>query len=377
MGPGRLVGGLPGALAYKDNQMKLSTLSGLAVQHLRNSVAESVYLKTGYDSTRPITFHGLVNERCNIKCRYCEYWRMDEYQEEMSIDEWQQALLSVRDFVGNFSISFSGGEPYLKKGFLDLLTFCNEVGIHAGVTTNGSAMNEKNARRTVEARPFNVNISCDACSAEIQDYVRGYPGLFDTITKGIGYLQQYQRELGVDFPIIIKPVVHAANFRQLPALVEWANEVGATAVNFQPMDRWTQETYDELWIEEAEHGELEFVIDRLLHMKKNGAKIMNSEQVLKLIPAHFREESAPPEAMPCRVGMRDCFIRPNGDVEPCFFYDSIGNLRENSLRDIWYGEAGRENRCQTTNCEKLCLFTCLSQKGLKDKVQMGIKLITE
>jgi MoaA/NifB/PqqE/SkfB family radical SAM enzyme len=356
--------------------MKLATLSGLAVKHLRNSAAEAVYLKSGTDFTRPITFHGLVNERCNIKCRYCDYWRLKQYQDEMSIDEWKSALLSVQDFVGNFSISFSGGEPYIKKGFLELLEFCNEVGIHGGVTTNGSAMNEKNAKRTVEARPFNVNISCDAPNSEIQDYVRGYPGLFDTLSKGIGYLQKWQKELGIDFPIMIKPVVHAANFRILPELVDWAHDIGATAINFQPMDRWTQETYDELWIEESDRPELEKVIERLVAMQRSGAKIMNPENILRLFPAHFREESAPREAMPCRVGMRDCFIRPNGDVEPCFFYKPIGNLKLNSLREIWYGEKGRENRCQTTQCEKLCLFTCLSQKNLTDKVKMGIKLIT-
>ncbi len=357
--------------------MKLSTLSGLAVKHVRNAAAESLYLKTGYDATRPITFHGLVNERCNIKCRYCDYWRMKQYQDEMSIDEWKSALLSVKDFVGTYSISFSGGEPYIKKGFLDLLAFCNESGIHAGVTTNGSALNDKNARRTVEARPFNVNISCDAPNAEIHDYVRGYPGLFDTLSTGIGYLQKWQRELNIDFPIMIKPVVHAANFRVLPELVEWARGMGVTAVNFQPMDRWTQETYDELWIEEHHHIELTSVMEKLVSMKRQGAPIMNSEQILMMFPAHFREESAPPEVMPCRVGMRDCFIRPNGDVEPCFFYEPIGNLKQNSLKDIWYGEAGRKNRQQTTACDKLCLFTCLSQKNLSDKVEMGIKLITD
>ena len=67
----------------------------------------------------------------------------------MTIEEWQNALLRVKEFVDEFSINFSGGEPYIKKGFLDLLAFANKNGIHAGVTTNGYGMTKKNAAKTV------------------------------------------------------------------------------------------------------------------------------------------------------------------------------------------------------------------------------------
>ena len=80
--------------------------------------------------------------------------------------------------------------------------------------------------------------------------------------------------------------------------------------------------------------------------------------------------------MPCRVGMRDFFIRTNGDIEVCFFYPSIGNIKEASAREIWYGPKAREIRKQTVECDKLCLYTCLSQKTLTDKVKMGLTLLT-
>ena len=77
-------------------------------------------LRTGHDYTKPVTFYGLVNERCNVKCRYCEYWRLKHYVNEMTIEEWQTALTSIKDFVGQFSINFSGGEPFEKPGFIRL-----------------------------------------------------------------------------------------------------------------------------------------------------------------------------------------------------------------------------------------------------------------
>ena len=141
------------------------------------------------------------------------------------------------------------------------------------------------------------------------------------------------------------------------------------------MDRWTPETYDELWIEADRHPELQEVVNKVLALKKAGRPIMNSDETLRLMPAHFREESAPPEVMPCRVGVRDFFIRTNGDVEVCFFFPPIGNIKENSDREIWYGEKAQKIRKETVACTKLCLYTCLSQKTLVDKVKMGLKIL--
>ena len=76
--------------------MNITELLTLGLSHTRNAVAEALYLKTNIDLTRPITFHALVNERCNCKCRHCEYWRQAEYIPELSIDEWKKTLLSIK-----------------------------------------------------------------------------------------------------------------------------------------------------------------------------------------------------------------------------------------------------------------------------------------
>ena len=65
--------------------MDISTFVKLGFKHTKNATAETVYLKTGYDMTKPVTFYGLINERCNVKCRHCEYWRLKHYEEELTI----------------------------------------------------------------------------------------------------------------------------------------------------------------------------------------------------------------------------------------------------------------------------------------------------
>lgn len=355
--------------------MDVSRLGELAWKHTQNAIAEKLYLSAGYDLTKPVTFYGLVNERCNVKCRYCEYWRLKHYSEEMTIEEWQNALLSIKEFVGTFSINFSGGEPFIKPGFIGLLGWCGENGISAGVTTNGSALTERNAARVVAANPFNVNISVDAPNAEVHDYLRGYPGLFSKLSNGIRLLIAERDRQGKLFPINVKPTVNSKNFRLMPELVEWAIEMGVSCVQLQPMDRWTPETYDELWVEKDDMAEFEQVIGILIQMQAAGAPILTPPSILRLFPDNFREKAAPKEVMPCRVGMRDFFIRADGRVEVCVHFPPIGNIKEQSAKDIWYGPRAQEIRKQTVACDRLCLITCLSQKTLKDKVSMGVKLL--
>ena len=360
--------------------MRLFDIGAVAMHHARNAIAEEIYLRTGRDFTRPVAIYAMVNEICNYRCRYCEYWRMPKYRPEMSIKDWQKALLDLREFIGDgYHVEFSGGEPYLKKGFLDLIRFCNEHRLKWGVTTNGAAFSSQNVvASTIAARPLNVNISVDSMRPDVHDYSRGVEGSLARILHGLSNLRAARQAAGLDFPIIVKPVVHRLNFRDLPEMVDWIQEIGATAINFQPVDRWTAETYQELWIDDPRDlSDLQSVRDRLIAMKRNGAPIMNSELLLRAWEKHFQEQPAPEAYRPCRVGMRNYFIRPDGEVEVCWYYDPIGNVRTSSAREIWHGELAKQRRKETVECDSLCLFTCLSQKSLADKVRMGLVLITQ
>jgi MoaA/NifB/PqqE/SkfB family radical SAM enzyme len=356
--------------------MKVADLAQLAIKHVRNDFMEEIYLKSGIDNTRPTVVYGVVNERCNYKCRYCEYWRLENYKDEMSIEEWQQALLSLKEFIGPYHIEFSGGEPFIKKGFIDLIEFCHSNGLKWGVTTNGSCLTKENVKRVVAASPFNINISMDGHISEIHDYARGIKGSLERITTHLKYLIEERNRQGQSFPIIIKPTVHAKNLHIITQMPQWVKELGATAVNFQPVDRWSPETYDELWIDESRMDELQAVADDLLKQKQEGASIMNGELLLKNWTAHFREEKAPASVGACRVGLRNYFIRSNGDVEVCWFFPPMGNVKKQSAREIWASEEAQQRRKETTTCDRLCLYTCLSQKTIVDKVKMGVTLLS-
>lgn len=356
--------------------MKFKTLSRLGLKHTKNAIAETVYLRTNVNFTQPISFSGLVNERCNVKCRYCDYWRLQEYQDELTILEWQNALLSIKAFVGEFSINFSGGEPFLKRGFIDLLRFCQQQGIHSGVTTNGSCLTQVNIQKLVSARPFNVNISVDAPYPEVHDYLRGFPGLFDTLTQGIKYLLKERKKQQQQFPIVIKTTITERNFKYLPEVVEWAQAIGATAVHFQPLYRSTNETYDELWINDQSLDELTQISQQLITLKQQGAPIMNSERVLQWLAPYFRGDDLGTRLGPNRMGLRTYIVKTNGDVLLSTNTPSIGNVKDQDARDIWYGRKAQDiRRLSISDYSKHWMSTTEAPKTLTDKFRMGWQLL--
>jgi len=355
-------------------------LTQLGLKHVQHAFVEKLYLTTGFDITKPITFYAIINERCNLKCQHCDYWRLEQYQEELSTEQWQKSLLSIRQLVGRYSINFSGGEPFLRKDMIDILRFCHEHGIQSGVTTNGSTLTENNAKKLVAAHPFNVNISCDAPNREVHDVFRGVPGSFDKLSQGIEFLFKEKSTQRVKFPIIIKTTINALNLHLLEEQVEWVQKIGANAVSFQPLEHWTPETHSHLWIGTELWPQLKEVVDRLIEMKRRGASILNDENSLRMIVPYYRGEKTAKvteKNMTCLTGLRNYFIRPNGDVQVCYHFPKVGNIRAQNARDIWRGIPGKEIRKATTRCNKSCLTTCLYQKSLKDKVKQAVKLLAK
>jgi MoaA/NifB/PqqE/SkfB family radical SAM enzyme len=347
----------------------------LGLMHLRAHFAEFLYYKARLDILKPTMIYAVITNKCNYKCRYCGYWRISEKERELTVDEWKKALIDMKNFIGNFHVEFSGGEPFVNKNFPEILKFCYKNKIKWGVTTNGSMLSKNIINTIIENKPFNINISVDSHIDEVHDYIRGVTGSLKKIKENITILLKESKKKRTDFPIIIKPTVSAHNFMHLPEMVEYFSEIDRLTFNFQPMDQWTKESIKELWIEEERFPELEKVIHKIISLKKSGAGILNSEEVLKAWPAHFRKERASKALLPCKVGMQNYFIRPNGDVEMCWNFNPIGNIKRQTAKEIWTSQKARRCRKATMNCTKLCLFTCLSQKTLADKLKIGLTLL--
>lgn len=370
--------------------MDVSSLAKLGWKHAKNHAAQSIYLHSGVNWTTPTTFCGLVTHQCNLFCGFCYDRSEVDPKKEMSFEEWKRALLSVKELVGSYFISFSGGEVMLMKWFPDLLAFCNENDIRGGVLTNGTAINDKTAPRLVGAAPFEISLSIDGPHALVHDRIRGRMGSFEMVTRAVRLFRQERDRQGRQFPIIVRCVINRINLKHLASMLKLVEDIGATTLVFQPVHEVTDKVMldwhrisgaqsdslrDNFWIGEDQWDLLDKTIDDLLDLKAKGAPVMNTERDIRLWRYHFRNEKPDNLSRTCTVSLRNFFIQPNGDVQFCHDWPAIGNLREQSATEIWTGAHAEGLRKQSLNCEKQCLVNCSTQRTLLEKASMAIHLL--
>ncbi len=372
--------------------MKLGDLATFGLKHIQNHSAQSLYLHTGVNWTTPTNFCGLVTHQCNLFCGFCFDRKDVDPAKEMGLAEWQQALLSIKELVGEYFISFSGGEVMLMKWFPELLKFCADNGIKGGVLTNGTAINEKNAELLVAANPFELSVSADGPNEEIHDHIRGYKGSFEKVKRALILFREERERQQKQFPIIVRCVINRINLPHLPDMIQLVEEVGATSIIFQPVHEisdkvmWGWQKFantenssftENFWVQESEFGELDRITDHLISLKKNNAPIMNTERDLKLIPYHFKRTTPTQLSRVCTVSLRNFFIQPNGDVQFCHDWPPIGNLRVQSAKEIWQSEHAESLRKQSIHCDKQCLVNCSTQRTLLEKAEMALHLLRQ
>lgn len=356
--------------------MDFALICRLGARELSSVLSETIYLKSGVDLTRPVELSASLTHRCNYKCLHCNCWREPQVA-EMTIDQWKRALASVKEFLGPYRIQFVGGEPFVKKGFLDLLEFCRAESIDFGVITNGSAFTGgRVVERFVAARPLKVEISVDGPTPAIHDRLRGVPGSLKAIEAGIGNLRRARAAASGSFPIRIKPTLNSVNFRAMPALVRWAVDQGATSIDVEPNREWTVESKTELWLSPEEIVELESVVADLLRMKAGGWPIETSDRRLLNMPDHFRRRKVAPEVATCRIGLRAFAINPRGVVRSCALFEPLGDLTRQTAREIWTNAAAREIRARTVACDRGCPYGCLSSKPILHTIRRGLAVFS-
>jgi GTP 3',8-cyclase len=109
-----------------------------------------------------------VTDRCNLRCVYCmpeEGVPLRPRQEILSFEEITRVARSAKE-LGVRSVRFTGGEPLVRRGIVELVRQVAEVGFEdIALTTNGTALGPL-ASPLADAGLRRVNMSCDSLRPE-------------------------------------------------------------------------------------------------------------------------------------------------------------------------------------------------------------------
>jgi MoaA/NifB/PqqE/SkfB family radical SAM enzyme len=135
----------------------------------------------------------------------------------------------------------------------------------------------------------------------------------------------------------------AAKFLQLQGISFLAADLTSSAFNRSVI--WPISRQAEIALSLSELGVLEDQIERLIRNSENefaAGFIAESPKKLRRIARHFRVqlglESA--ESPLCNAPWTSAVIEANGEVRPCFFHRTVGNVHNASLEAILNGAEG-------------------------------------
>jgi MoaA/NifB/PqqE/SkfB family radical SAM enzyme len=283
------------------------------------------------------------HNQCNCRCVMCDIWRIREPKEITPADIERQ-LASFLE-LGVRWVVFTGGEPQLNGQLHCLTQMLREEGIRVTMLTAGLLL-EAHAE-SIAATVDDVIVSLDGPPV-VHDHIRRVPQAFERLRAGVKSLRRFRP----DMAIRARCTVQKANHRSLCEVVQAARGIGLNSISFLAADLtsdafnrpqgWLPERQDRVALNVEEVDALEAEVERLIREHRfdlDSGFVVESAGKLRRIVLHFRAYlgHAQDVAPICNAPWVSAVIEASGDVRPCFFHPSLGNIHSHTLREIVNG----------------------------------------
>ncbi|WP_352404512.1 radical SAM/SPASM domain-containing protein [Sporanaerobacter acetigenes] len=273
--------------------------------------------------------------KCNLQCRHCWISSSPDIttEKELSLNHIKNILNQIQEITPNSHVIFSGGEPLLRKDFLNIIYETNKRDIRLSIESNGLLINNDliNEINHINNK-INFGISLDGGIAEHHDNIRGKGTFFKTIDK-IMILKKYNT------PFSIQCVINKENKDSISNLIDLCKELKPNYLTFaflHPLGR-ALDNLDDL---NLEREDFLFALDSILEYDVHQTDLkINIKTPPALIPPKyiFKFKTNSNIKLITNCDFPKIGITPNGNVTLCsltkdkLFY---GNLKEESLENI-------------------------------------------
>ena len=277
-----------------------------------------------------------ITERCNFRCAHC-------YQEsycgsELSFQDLLAVLEQYKDLLNRWDlqpgsprvrahINVTGGEPFVRSDFFDLLEVLNKNKdrFSFGILTNGSLIDAATARRLRALGPAYVQVSVEGTRAA-NDAIRG-PTAYDRTVSGLKHLAREGIRTAISF------TAQRSNFREFGDVARLGREL---RVNRVWSDRLIPSGNGAAIREEMLSPEETREFFEIMHRAHGEAMRCFCRTNIDMIRAlQFLVAGGTPYH--CNAGDSLVVVQPNGDLYPCRRMPiSVGNLMDTPLAQLYY-----------------------------------------
>jgi cyclic pyranopterin phosphate synthase len=179
-----------------------------------------------------------VTNRCNYRCVYCRSGEDGIQVSELAIDTYAR-MLRLFVSLGVEKIRFTGGEPLLRAGLVELIAEASRMRpafgdgkLDLALTTNGHLL-AKFARPLKAAGLTRITVSMDAVEPETFARITRVPGSYEHVRDGIRAAQDAGLRVKVNCVLM-----RGFNDSQIEAFAEFARreDVVVRFIEFMPLE---------------------------------------------------------------------------------------------------------------------------------------------
>lgn len=300
------------------------------------------------------------------KCKLCHRWTVhDQNMSELSTNEINTLLIELAAF-GTKSLIFSGGEPLTRHDFPEIVESAAREGFANGLITDGSNITAEVATSLAKSCRW-ITVSLDAPDADTYKRVRGWDG-FEHVIQGLEELAVARTASNCLESVSISFTISAINISFVVDMIHWFQQHRDIADWLRFKFAHGQDAWQLSKLPAA--NTITELVTSLSNLIKDQPLISRGTNLPYLLGEVLADSSAIDIASGRPIKgvvyepaerTRRCFtpyifalVDPLGGVYPCcyLYFDNhplnrhseerarycMGNVREESFRDIWHGE---------------------------------------
>ncbi len=309
----------------------------------------------------PVLSEIAVTYRCQNKCVFCyaESPARGRQVSEMSTAEVKAIIDRIFDEAHCPTVSFTGGEPTLRRDLTELIAYAKGKGMRVNLITNGLRCADPAYVETLKAAALDsAQVSLEGPNATVHDAIVRHPGAFAKTSQAVHVL----RSAGIHTHT--NTTICRSNRDHLLELVDYiADELHSEYFSMNVIiSTGTALQHDE---EDVTYTEVGPLIEQVQQRaKEKGTKLVWYSPIPYCLfnPVAHGLGS---KSCACVDGLLS--VAPDGELLPCSSYESgIGNLLHRPFDDLWYTRQARYWRnkefvppvCNGCEMKRICCGAC-------------------
>ncbi len=330
---------------------------------LKNILSRIAYSTNHINIQKPSAITFDLTDRCPLRCKTCGKWVSKGERQELDTQAWKTVISSLRNWLGNYRVCLSGGEPFIREDIFDIISFARKQGVYVTAVSSGYPIDEAMAKKIVDSGINGLSITLNGITPATHDFTRGVEGSHARALRAIELLNTSRKNMFV----CVETVLMENNQREIPGLIEFTKEKKLNGISFQALYNKTSflpYDYNHHFQEEnawhlksplwpKDYKMMHSTIDEIIGYKRKGYLIGNSVESLTWTKRYFQD---PNEllAVKCMVGLNNFSIDPYGEVRLCFNMNPIGNVLQQTPKQIWHSKRAVLQRKAVKDCKNTC-----------------------